>query len=56
MSPFFSNPQFIAATHEERVRRLHAAGRLRRDDGKASRSPRLDDGGTGGRRSRRNRS
>jgi hypothetical protein len=30
MSPFFS-PEFIAATHDERVRRLRQVGRLRRD-------------------------
>ena len=52
MSPFFSNPQFIAATHEERVRRLRAAGRLRRDDGKTGRGNRTEDGRTAGRRSR----
>jgi hypothetical protein len=36
MSPFFSNPQFIAATHDDRVRRLRQVGRLRRGE------PRID--------------
>ncbi len=32
MSDFFSNPLFIAATHDDRVRRLRGASRLRRDE------------------------
>ena len=31
MSPFFGNPQFIAATHDDRVRRLRQISRTRRD-------------------------
>ena len=31
MSPFFGSPAFIAATHDDRVRRLRQIGRLRRD-------------------------
>jgi hypothetical protein len=30
MSPFFGSPAFVAATHEDRVRRLRQYGRLRR--------------------------
>ena len=30
MSPFFGSPAFIAATHDDRVRRLRQNGRLRR--------------------------
>lgn len=42
MSPFFGSPAFIAATHDDRVRRLRQYGRLRRtrardDDGRRSR-------------------
>lgn len=33
MSPFFGSPAFIAATHDDRVRRLRQIGRLRRDGG-----------------------
>jgi hypothetical protein len=29
MSPFFGNPAFVAATHDERTRRLREHGRLR---------------------------
>jgi hypothetical protein len=32
MSPFFGSPAFIAATHDDRVRRLRQIGRLRRGD------------------------
>lgn len=32
MSDFFSNPLFIAATHDDRVRRLRGVSRLRRDE------------------------
>jgi hypothetical protein len=32
MSDFFSNPLFIAATHDDRVRRLRGASRPRRDE------------------------
>jgi hypothetical protein len=30
MSPFFGSPAFIAATHEDRMRRLRQFSRLRR--------------------------
>jgi hypothetical protein len=30
MSPFFGSPAFIAATHDDRVRRLRQSSRLRR--------------------------
>ena len=30
MSPFFGSPAFIAATHDERMRRLRQFSRLRR--------------------------
>lgn len=33
MSPFFGNPQFIAAVHDERVRRLRQLTRPRRASG-----------------------
>jgi hypothetical protein len=36
MSPFFGMPAFIAATHEERVRRLRQHTRVRRGQ------PRID--------------
>lgn len=31
MSPFFGSPQFIAAVHDDRVRRLRQITRTRRD-------------------------
>lgn len=33
MSPFFGSPAFVAATHDERVRRLRQNSRLRRARG-----------------------
>jgi hypothetical protein len=47
MSDFFSNPLFIAATHDERVRRLRGASRPRRDE------RRLPETGTDSRKRRR---